>query len=121
MFIAIVALRMPAFSSSSVGLFAFQVLVHDHVVGVSYRLDQHVASSLCRFEQRSRNLFNRVLRAPLSSSCQRIAFIVTRSITPRNFASAPIWMLIGIGARTKTIDNRRSGIDRIRAGPYPSC
>ena len=39
--------------------------------------------------------------APMVSSCHRIAFIVTRSTTPANFASAPIWMLIGIARAPK--------------------
>ena len=70
-------------------LLALEEQVQDLVVGVGDRLDQLVARLLSRLE-RSAGISSLEYSAPMVSSCHRIAFIVTRSITPRNFASAPI-------------------------------
>ena len=79
MFIAMVALRMPALSCASVGSWPSRIQVHDLVVGVGNGLDQVVAGLFGRLEQVGGNLFDRVLGAH-GLVVPEMAFIVTRSI-----------------------------------------
>ena len=71
------------------GLLALEEEMHDLVVGVGNGLDQVVTGLFGRLEQVGGNLFDRVLGAH-GLVVPEIAFMVTRSTTPANFASAPI-------------------------------
>ena len=102
-------------------LAAVEVLLEQRVVGLGDRLDQHLAvlrrpRPACPPGSRATSNV-----APSASSWKSIAFIATRSMMPRWFASVPqgIWIGAGLRVELRSSSSRRSAGSSRRRGP--SC
>jgi elongation factor G len=76
----------------------FSMRVSSNSDTVSSILSRHSSASATRFAGISSSTYS----APMVSSCQRIAFIFTRSTTPLKVSSAPIGIWIGHGVAPST-------------------
>src|SRR6185312_787973 len=95
---------------------AFEIVVHDDVIGVGNRLDEVMPCSLRRLKQIGGNLFNRVLRTHRlvvpQNGLHRDKVNDTGKLGFRTNLN-----IDGNRTRPKAFDDGRSCIDSVRAGP----
>ena len=92
-----------------------EVLLHQLIVDLGDRLHRACCASLAPCEQLGGDLAVLVAARPASSSSKTIAFISTRSTTPRNLSSAPMGIWIGMVLRLEPSRIRSTHAEEVRA------